>query len=103
MKGQLDHTKLDGILTIKITGMFDARLIQNFRAAYQNMDEIDTEVILDLGDTEYLDSAALGLLIHMKKKLAHTPANHIRIINSNERITKLFHIMQFDQMFDLDN
>ena len=49
-------------LTIKIKGRFDFGKHQEFRDAYERQSRRPDSVVVDLKDTTYLDSSALGML-----------------------------------------
>jgi len=56
-------------LIIAIQGKFDFSLVQEFRQAYSHIGDSQPTVIIDLRETEYLDSSALGMLLNMRKSL----------------------------------
>ena len=63
-------TSADGaILTVQIKGKFDFNLVQSFRQAYADLNDNIDKVVIDLRETDYMDSSALGMLLNMKKTL----------------------------------
>ena len=52
------ETSNDGNVTIAITGQFDFNIVQEFRAAYMNIEGDSPDVTLDMRETEYMDSSA---------------------------------------------
>ena len=86
-------------VTIKISGRFDFSLVQEFRNAYRDKNP-GAEYTVDLADTNYLDSSALGMLIHLWK-FANQDKTRIRIINSNPDIKKIFDITHFNRNFTI--
>lgn len=99
MAATLDFKRHNGAVIISVKGIFNAHLVNDFHYAYSELEPSDREILVDLENTEYLDSAALGMLIHMQKKLSNSQIRSIRLTNANERVSKLFQIMQFDKMF----
>ncbi len=95
-------TSADGnTFSIQIKGKFDFNLVQDFRLAYANVtSEIDT-VVVDLRETEYMDSSALGMLLNMQKLLADN-VNNFRISNCRPQIKKILQISRFDKKFEID-
>jgi anti-anti-sigma factor len=87
--------------TIQIKGKFDFNLVQEFRAAYADVGINTPKVIIDLRETEYMDSSALGMLLNMQKNLAGK-INGIRIANCRPQIKKILQISRFDKKFDID-
>jgi anti-anti-sigma factor len=102
MTQALVTVKSDSVLTISISGRFNSCLVQEFRDVFREIDGQKKSIVIDLADAEYIDSAALGLMIHMKKKLKQSNVETIRVINSNARIRKVFSTMKFENMFDID-
>lgn len=101
MNGTVDSVKQNGVLTISVTGMLDAHLVKEFHRCYQDLEMKDKTVIVDCKDTEYMDSAGLGMLLHMKKQLDDSYVQKIKLVNANDRILKLFRLMQFARIFDI--
>lgn len=87
--------------TIQINGKFDFNLVQEFRAAYIDIGNDKPKVVVDLRDTEYMDSSALGMLLNMQKNLG-PKASSIAISNCRPQIKKILQISRFDKKFDID-
>lgn len=95
-------TSPDGqTFTIQIKGKFDFNLVQSFRSAYSDIDDKLTSVVVDLRETEYMDSSALGMLLNMQKSLSSTVSD-IKISNCRPQIKKILQISRFDKKFDID-
>ena len=87
--------------TIQIKGKFDFNLVQTFRSAYNELnDELD-QVVVDLRETEYMDSSALGMLLNMQKSLGNK-VESIKISNCRPQIKKILQISRFDKKFEID-
>ncbi|EWH10301.1 anti-sigma factor antagonist [Catenovulum agarivorans DS-2] len=87
--------------TIQIAGKFDFNLVQEFRAAYSNVGDTTPQVVIDLRDTEYMDSSALGMLLNMQKNLG-SKVSGIKIANCRPQIRKILQISRFDKKFEID-
>lgn len=95
-------TSQDGqTYTIQIKGKFDFNLVQSFRGAYAEVGEAINNVVVDLRETEYMDSSALGMLLNMQKTISGTVTN-IKISNCRPQIKKILQISRFDKKFDID-
>lgn len=95
-------TSSDGkIFTIQIKGKFDFNLVQDFRLAYANVGSEITTVTVDLRETEYMDSSALGMLLNMQKLLSEN-TEVFKISNCRPQIKKILQISRFDKKFDID-
>ncbi len=84
-------------LTITISGNFDFSAHPAFRSAYDHADN-SLNVIVDLKQTEYMDSAALGMLLLLDE---HFPNQTIKITGCNEFIKQVLEIANFQKKFDI--
>lgn len=96
------HISSDGRqLTIQIKGKFDFNLVQDFRSAYSDVGDESPKVVVDLRETEYMDSSALGMLLNMQKML-NGKVSSISITNCKPQIKKILQISRFDKKFDIE-
>ena len=58
-----------GQYVIKITGRFELSNHMDFVKAYESI--AGNTAVLDLGEAVYLDSAALGMMLAMRERIAH--------------------------------
>ncbi|ATC93975.1 STAS domain-containing protein [Pseudoalteromonas tunicata] len=89
------------LFTIQIKGKFDFNLVQAFRTAYSEVGNETPKVVVDLRETDYMDSSALGMLLNMKKFLGESVTS-IQIANCRPQIKKILQISRFDKKFDID-
>jgi len=95
-------TSADGqIVTIEIKGKFDFNFVQDFRSAYTSIEGAIDVIVVDLRETEYMDSSALGMLLNMQKSMTGR-VNKIKIANCKPQIKKILQIARFDKKFDID-
>lgn len=90
---EADHT-----LLIKIIGDFDARLVDEFKAAYQNSENDIEVILLDLNDTSYIDSSALGLLISLRED-AQQQGWQVIVKNMDDVVQEIFRVLNFHRLF----
>ncbi|MFC0117036.1 STAS domain-containing protein [Pseudoalteromonas xiamenensis] len=88
-------------LTIQIRGKFDFNLVQSFRQAYAELRSGTEKVVIDLRETDYMDSSALGMLLNMKKTLGESVSS-IHITNCRPQLKKILQISRFDKKFEID-
>jgi anti-anti-sigma factor len=81
--------------SITIQGRFDFGCHQAFRHAFEQVVPGDT-VVVDLGLTEYLDSAALGMLLVLKDATGGKP---IQIVGCKPAVKRILEIANFHQIF----
>ena len=89
----------NGDVTIKINGRFDFAMHKEFRNSYQNEDA-GTSFVVNLSDTEYMDSSALGMLL-LLKKYVETNGGQVTLTNPQEGVSKVLAIANFDKVFDI--
>ncbi len=87
-------------LTIKIKGRFDFSAHQMFRDAYEKVDKEPQHYIVDMKETTYLDSSALGMLLLLRDHAGGDNAD-IRIVNCNTDVRKILTISNFEQLFTI--
>lgn len=84
---------------IKINGRFDFSVHQEFREAY-SANTSASRYVLDFSNTEYIDSAACGMLLVFRDAVGGNNAN-IDIVNANSDIVKTLSMLQFHKMFKI--
>ena len=85
------------VLTIQIQGRFDFSSHQEFRDSYEN-DESIKEYLIDMRETTYLDSSALGMLL-LLRDFAGGDHAAVSITNCNNDVKKILTISNFEQLF----
>lgn len=88
------------MLTIKIQGRFDFSAHQEFRDAYEKADKAPSEYIVDLKETTYLDSSALGMLLLLRDHAGGDSAK-VDIVNCTNDVKKILTISNFEQLFSI--
>ena len=89
-------------LVISVNGNFNIDLLSEFRVAYLDMDKKGiVNFLVDLRNTEMMDSSALGMLLNMKRTL-NQPDLGIKIVNCAPSIKKILLIARFDKIFLID-
>lgn len=92
----VEHSGSDVIIAIK--GRFDFNILQDFRNAYSDQQDSGKNFIVELAETEYTDSSALGMLLNMKNHLG-CEDRQIEIKNCQPNLMKIFSIAHFDKKF----
>ncbi|WP_249344623.1 STAS domain-containing protein [Marinomonas sp. CT5] len=87
------------IVTITIIGSFDFSLFNDFRAAYSDLSEVYNIYIIDMQMVEYLDSAALGMLLSMRNAI--DTESEIQLKGANDFIKNILMISRFDKRFNI--
>ncbi|OJT00863.1 STAS domain-containing protein [Marinobacter nauticus] len=87
-------------LTIRVEGRFDFSTHQAFRDAYEHSDASINRYVIDLSDTTYLDSSALGMLLLLRDHAGGDSAS-ISIENCNSDVRRILSISNFEQLFSI--
>ncbi|TWI53920.1 anti-anti-sigma factor [Pseudomonas duriflava] len=87
-------------LTLRIEGRFDFSTHQAFRRAYEETVSTPERYIVDLAQTTYVDSAALGMLLLLRDHAGGDQAN-VRLINCGAALREIFEFAQFNVLFTL--
>jgi anti-anti-sigma factor len=88
-----------GDITITMGSRFDFNTHREFREAYSNADP-SSEFIIDMKNTSYMDSSALGMLLLLREYAGGGNAKII-ITNCDTEIQKVLEISNFDQLFNI--
>ena len=87
-------------LTIRVNGRFDFSAHQEFRDAYSHEAKSAGKFLLDFANTEYIDSAACGMLLVFRDTVGGNQAD-ISIINASPEIQKTLSMLQFNKLFKI--
>ena len=87
-------------LTISIDGRFDISRYQDFSDTYKDHLGSISEWVLDMGDVDYLDSSALGMLLMLRERTGGDSAA-INLTNCRPGVKKIFDTAQFDKLFNI--
>jgi anti-anti-sigma factor len=85
-------------VTITVVGNFDFDLYDEFRASYAETEGIGVTYRVDLADTQYLDSSALGMLLLLREHAGGDGSN-IQIINASGDVRRILDVANFGKLF----
>ncbi len=87
-------------VTISVAGKFDFQLYDEFRASYADTAGNGVDYVVDLSDTDYLDSSALGMLLLLREH-AGGEASNIEIAQASPEVRKILDVANFGKLFKL--
>ena len=87
-------------LTIAVSGRFDFHVYDAFRNAYLDLDRPARKYSIDLSTAEYMDSAALGMLLLLREHAGGDSAD-IQILNPQTEVENVLTIAHFDKLFNI--
>lgn len=84
---------------LKVTGRFDFSSHYDFSTAYKQFPKGTRQFVVDLADTDYMDSSSMGMLLQLKEHASgETP---VSLINANEAVKEILQIANFDKLFTI--
>jgi len=86
-------------VTISTQTRFDFNAHKEFRDTYSSCDP-SCKFIVDMKNTTYMDSSALGMLLLLREYAGSSDAD-IEIINCDDEILKVLQISNFEQLFKI--
>jgi anti-anti-sigma factor len=92
----------NGRAAIKLRGRFDFNTHREFRDA-MDVAVADTsarEVAVDLGEVDYLDSSALGMLLMLRDK-ARMADKQVLLVNCRGAVKQVLDIANFGKLFSI--
>lgn len=87
-------------LVIEVEGRFDFSEHEAFRNCYEMQGSKPDRFVVDLRQTSYLDSSALGMLLLLRDYAGGDDAS-VEIVNCSQDVKKIFSISNFDQLFSI--
>ena len=84
-------------ISIIVTGTFDFSVHQAFQEAYEQGVAGHTQYVIDLNGVDYMDSAALGMLLQLREYAGSLNSITIKTVRSD--IIEILRISNFAQMF----
>lgn len=98
---QANVTNLDGKTVIQLQGRFDFNAHREFREAVeQAVKEAVTQILVDLGAVDYLDSSALGMLLMLRDK-AKGAGKEVSLSNARGSVKQVIEIANFGKLFTI--
>ncbi|MCB1868046.1 MAG: STAS domain-containing protein [Gammaproteobacteria bacterium] len=88
-------------ISIRVEGRFDFSLHKSFREAYSLADARKTRYQIDLSRAEYIDSAALGMLLLLRERAGGDDAS-IRISGCRDEIQRILQVSRFHELFHVE-
>jgi anti-anti-sigma factor len=87
---------------LQISGRFDINDFENFSETSKTLiNKGVKKYTIDLSETEYLDSSALGMLLLLRERVGGDDAD-ITIVNASSEVKKILTISNFQRLFKLD-
>ncbi|ABK43463.1 anti-anti-sigma regulatory factor [Magnetococcus marinus MC-1] len=95
--GEIVVTQNDSETVIRVRGRFNVQQlfeVNNIRPS----DQPNHSYIIDLTETEFLDSSGMGIILRLREQVSGTKENMV-IRNARPGIRRLLETVQFDKLF----
>ena len=87
---------------IAVSGRFDFQLHRDFKDAYTPLldNAAASEIELEMSKVDYMDSAALGMLLLLSER-AHAANKPVVLVNVSGTVLRVLEIANFIRIFDI--
>lgn len=92
-------SEAEGVVEIVVQGRFDFGLQKEFRDAYRER-PANMKYRVSLKDVDYLDSAALGMLLLLRQH-AGDQQDSVVLCQPSEPVRKILTVANFDRIFSI--
>jgi len=90
-----------GIIILKVSGFVDASNINRFdEELYSHIKRGTAKIVVDCSDLQYINSMGMGILLEARQ-LAAKRNGDVVILNLPKKISKVFEILGFNEIFKL--
>jgi anti-anti-sigma factor len=93
-------TEEQDVVEIEVSGRFDFSLQKGFRDAYREY-PAGMSYRVDLSRVDYLDSAALGMLLLLRQH-AGDGKSSVTLCRPSQAVDKILKVANFHRIFDID-
>jgi len=94
------NTREPGEIRLTLPERFDFSLHREFRRLYEEGEAGVTRYVIDLRETQYVDSAGLGMLLQLWEH-AGRKADRVRLINAQQGVRDILQIANFQQLMQV--
>jgi len=101
--GKILYTQHNSLYIIKMIGMIKYTLSSDFDVFIERifMKDDFENIIIDMTETEYIDSTNLGLLAKIANYIYEHHQNKVTIISTNDDVTAILHSVGFTKIFTI--
>jgi anti-anti-sigma factor len=94
--------QVEGQARMELRGRFDFTSHRSFKQACETVFSADglSEVVIDMGAVDYLDSSALGMLLLLRDK-CKASATPVSLANCAGTVRDVLRVANFDKLFTL--
>ncbi len=86
-------------VTVSVAGRFDYRIYDSFKASFSGIENKSVTVNVDLSETDYMDSSALGMLLMLREHVGR--AATVLLVKPSPDVMRVLTIANFDKLFSI--
>ncbi|WP_024850944.1 STAS domain-containing protein [Hydrogenovibrio kuenenii] len=90
----------DGVVNIYIKGNFDISCYDDFNKTLNEHLDSASKFVINLSETTYMDSSALGMLLLLREKTGGNP-NKVEFSHVTPEVMNILKVAKFDQLFTI--
>lgn len=88
-------------VTLRLNGRFDFEARRDFdQAVQQALADANRQVVVNLGEVDYMDSSALGMLLVLRDK-ASAVGKQVALSEMRGMVRKIIEVANFHKLFEL--
>ncbi len=92
----------DGLVTIKPGIDIISSQCESLKQEFlEIINSGEKKIVIDLSETEMIDSSGIGLLISIRNSLSNNGGGEIELINMSDDLCHLFKVMRLDNHFTI--
>lgn len=95
----IENKPAQNLVIVTVDGRFDFTCHSDFRKAFADALK-GTSFVIDFGKVTYMDSAALGMLLLLREKVAGDPTR-VELRNTQGQPRQVLNVANFGQLFRL--
>lgn len=88
------------VARIALSGELDLSVKESIVETLQPAKDAD-DVIVDLSQVPYIDSTALGCLVHVKNDLIQRGGGTVRLVGLQPNVRRVFALTKLDEIFQI--
>jgi anti-sigma B factor antagonist len=99
---KLDRSLHEGVDVVNVCGEIDLLTAPALKETiYELLDSGVNDIILDMTELDFMDSAGLGVLVSTLRRVRMEGTGSLSLVCDRDNILKLFSITGLDKVFDI--
>ena len=95
---EFTYNKEQKFIQVQTPKNFDFNIVNSFFDVFRDSSADLHSIDIDMSHTDYADSAALGMVLHL---IQEYPDTSIRLVNVKAKVYRVFYIARFNDMIQI--